>query len=106
MKACIYILECSNGQYYTGSTTDLEARLLQHWCGEGANFTRQHPPVKLVYFQEFDSIEDAFRREKQLQGWSRKKKEALINGNANELHKLSECRNATHFKNFKPHPER
>jgi putative endonuclease len=99
MKGYMYILLCSNGQYYTGSTNDLERRMVQHNNGEGANFTRKHLPVKLVYFEEFDRIDDAFYREKQVQGWSRKKKEALINGEFNKLHSLSECTNETHFRN-------
>jgi len=99
MKGYMYILLCSNGLYYTGSTIDLDKRLAEHQNGEGANFTRKHLPVKLVYYEEFDRIDDAFYREKQVQGWSRKKKEALINGEFNKLHKLSECTNKTHFRN-------
>ena len=52
MKGYMYILKCANGQYYTGSTKNLERRLAQHQAGEGANFTRKHLPVKLVYFEE------------------------------------------------------
>ena len=85
----MYILLCSNGQYYTGSTNNLERRLTEHQNGEGANFTRKHLPVELVYFEEFQRIDKAFYREKQIQGWSRKKKEALINGQTNELPKLA-----------------
>ena len=97
MKACMYILECSNGQYYTGSTKDLGKRLLQHQASEGANFTKKHLPIKLVYYEEFQCIDEAFYREKQVQGWSRKKKEALIQNQTDKLHKLSECKNETHF---------
>lgn len=97
MKPCMYILLCSNGKYYTGSTNDLERRLAEHLNGEGANFTRKHLPVKLVYYEEFDRIDDAFFREKQIQGWSHAKKEALINGNTNKLHELACCRNGSHF---------
>lgn len=99
MKGYMYILLCADDSYYTGSTTDLERRLQQHQNGEGANFTRKHLPVKLVYYEEFDRIQDAFLREKQVQGWSRKKKEALINGELNKLHELSECKNESHYKN-------
>ena len=88
-SAYTYILECSNGAYYTGSTTDLEKRLLEHNAGEGANFTKKHLPVKLVYFEECESIKEAFLREKQIQGWSRKKKEALINNMHEKLPELS-----------------
>ena len=92
MKGWMYILLCANGQYYTGSTNDLERKLAQHQMGEGANFTRKHLPVKLVYFEEFQLVSDAFYREKQVQGWSRAKKEALINGDQNKLHELAKCR--------------
>ena len=100
MKAYMYILLCSNGKYYTGSTTDLERRLLEHQEGRGANFTRKHLPVKLIYLEEFLRIEEAFRREKQIQSWSRKKKEALIKGDFENLSKAAECMNETHYKNF------
>ena len=92
MKGWMYILLCANGQYYTGSTNDLERRLVQHQMGEGANFTRKHLPVKLVYFEEFQLVSDAFYKEKQVQGWSRAKKKALINGDRNKLHELAKCR--------------
>lgn len=94
MKGYVYILKCANDSYYTGSTTNLEKRLWQHKNGEGAKFTKAHLPVELVYTEEFSRIEDAFHREKQIQGWSRKKKEALIAGDFNALHKLAECQHA------------
>jgi putative endonuclease len=85
----MYILECADGSYYTGSTGNLEIRLAQHQAGKGANHTKKRLPVKLVYFEEFDRIDEAFYREKQVQGWSRRKKEALINGEFDKLPKLS-----------------
>lgn len=81
----MYILKCSNNTNYTGSTKDLERRLEQHQTGQGANYTKKHLPVELVYFEKFDRIDFAFYREKQVQNWSKKKKEALISGNLNEL---------------------
>jgi putative endonuclease len=95
----MYIFHCSDDSYYTGSTIDLEKRIQQHQHGEGANFTRKHLPIELVYFEEYDRIDEAFHREKQVQGWSRKKKEALINGNPEKLHDLSACKNESHYKN-------
>jgi putative endonuclease len=97
MKGYMYILLCANGNYYTGSTVDLDRRLQQHQNGEGANFTKKHLPVKLMYYEEFERIDEAFYREKQVQGWSRAKKEALINGDKNKLHELAECKNSTRF---------
>jgi putative endonuclease len=89
MEAFMYILRCGNGLYYVGSTTNLEKRLEQHHLGEGANFTRKHLPVTLVYFENFDRIDEAFEREKQAQKWSRAKKEALINRDIKALKELS-----------------
>ena len=85
----VYILECSDGSYYTGSTTDLERRLEQHQVGEGAKYTRSRRPVRLIYSKEYDRIDVAFYREKQIQGWGRKKKQALIEGRLEELPELS-----------------
>ena len=79
MKGYMYILKCADDSYYTGSTNNLENRIMQHQNGEGANHTKKRLPVSLVYYEEFDRIDDAFYREKQVQGWSRAKKEALIN---------------------------
>lgn len=78
--AWIYILKCVDDTYYTGSTKDLERRIEQHQSGMGANYTQKRLPVILVYFEEYKWIDDAFHREKQIQNWSRKKKEALIKG--------------------------
>lgn len=81
----MYILKCSDNSYYTGSTIDLEKRLLQHQNGEGANYTSKRLPVELIYYEEYSRIDKAFYREKQIQGWSKKKKEALINGQCEDL---------------------
>mgnify|MGYP000982288174 CR=1 FL=1 len=89
MKGWMYILECADGSYYTGSTNNIELRIAQHNAGEGANHTKKRLPVKLVYFEEFQRIDEAFYREKQVQGWSRKKKEALINSQHELLPELS-----------------
>ena len=91
----MYILLCNDGSYYTGSTNNLELRLKQHFAGEGANHTKKHPPVELLYYEEFDRIDEAFNREKQVQGWSKKKKEALINREYGKLPELS--RNYTQY---------
>ncbi len=85
----MYILRCANGEYYTGSTRDLQKRMDEHLRGEGSNFTWKQMPVELIYSEEFNHIEDAFTREKQIQKWSRKKKEALIKGDIELLKELS-----------------
>jgi len=99
MKGFLYILKCCDGTFYTGSTVDLQRRLAQHQNGEGANYTSKRLPVELVFCQEFERIDEAFAKEKQVQGWSHAKKEALINGDTNQLKKLSECQNESHCKN-------
>lgn len=85
----MYILECSDCSFYTGSTQNIEARLEQHQQGQGSNFTSKNLPVKLVYFEEYERIDEAFSREKQIQGWSRAKKLALIQGAFDQLIELS-----------------
>ena len=85
----MYILQCSNGQYYVGSTLDIDKRLAEHQNGEGALFTKKHLPVELVYYEAFQKIEEAFQREHQVKGWNRKKKEALINNQSDKLPELS-----------------
>lgn len=87
----MYILLCSDGSYYTGSTIDLERRLEQHQNGEGANHTKKRLPVTLLYYEEYSRIDEAFYREKQVQGWSRKKKEALIEGKVELLPVLAKA---------------
>jgi predicted GIY-YIG superfamily endonuclease/mevalonate kinase len=98
-KGFVYILECCDGSYYTGSTIDLELKLEQHQNGLGANYTKKRLPVKLVYSEAFTHIDEAFLREKQIKGWSRKKKEALINKTFEKLPGLSECKNESHHRN-------
>lgn len=89
LKGWMYILECSDGSYYVGSTNNIQLRIEQHQNGEGANHTKKRLPVTLVYLEEFERIDEAFYREKQVQGWNRKKKEALINNQHNQLPNLS-----------------
>ena len=60
MKGYVYILECSNGMFYTGSTIDLARRFKEHQEGLGANFTKKYLPIKLVYVEIFDRIDTAF----------------------------------------------
>ena len=95
MLGFVYILECADGSFYTGSTIDLELRLKQHESGNGANHTKKRLPVKLVYYEVYHRIDEAFYREKQIQGWSRKKKIALIEEKAHLLPLLS--RNYTEY---------
>ena len=88
-RPVVYILSCDNGQYYVGSTTNLELRLQEHNSGEGGFFTKAHHPVKLVYTEEYDTIHEARLRERQLHKWSHAKKEALVKGDIALLKALS-----------------
>ena len=95
----MYILECSDGSYYTCSTWNLEKRLAEHNSGIGANYTAKKLPVRLVFCEEFSRIDDAFYREKQVQGWSRAKKKALIEANWLKVQELAKCMNKSHYRN-------
>ena len=102
----MYILKCADDSYYTGSTIDLKRRLRQHQNGQGANHTKKRLPVQLVYSEEYQRIDHAFYREKQVQGWSRKKKEALIFKNHQDLPELSIAyRDRVDFENPQSTPE-
>ena len=89
MKGYMYILECADGTYYTGSTNNLEKRLWEHNNFMGANYTKKKHPSRLVYFEEYQRIDAAFYREKQVQGWSHAKKKALIDGEHGKLPELA-----------------
>jgi predicted GIY-YIG superfamily endonuclease len=98
VKAWVYILKCADGSYYTGKTQNLECRIAQHQQGVIKGYTSARRTVKLVFVQEFPSIMDAIRAERQIKGWSRVKKEALIRGDFDHLHVLAECKNRTHCR--------
>ena len=104
MKAWLYILRCADGSYYTGSTNNLPLRLAEHQAGEGSAYTRCRLPVELVYLQQFPSEHEAFLRERQVKGWSRAKKEALIRGDFEALIKLSKARSLSHSVGSHPEP--
>jgi predicted GIY-YIG superfamily endonuclease len=87
--AWMYILECADGSYYVGSTKDLDHRMAQHHSGLGSRYTAGRLPVKLVYAEAYDQIVDAYAREKQVQNWSRAKREALIHGDYEKLPSLA-----------------
>jgi len=89
----VYILQCKDGSYYTGVTNDIDRRLWEHQ--EGINnecYTYRRRPVKLVYVENFNDVNQAIAFEKQIKGWSRKKKEAIINNEWGKLPELSKNR--------------
>ena len=73
----LYILKCADKLYYTGITNNLERRIRQH-RNSHANFTKTRLPIKLVYFEKLNSKKEAIKREKEIKGWSRIKKEKLF----------------------------
>ena len=89
--AWTYILECADGSFYVGSTVALERRVVEHNLGLGSAYTRRRSrrPVRLVWSAQFARVEDAFRFEKQVQGWGRAKRIALIEGHYDALPDLS-----------------
>ncbi|WP_248581374.1 GIY-YIG nuclease family protein [Nocardioides sp. InS609-2] len=88
-----YILECSDGSYYVGSTVDLERRVSQHNSPlEGAAYTRRRRPVRLVWHADFVDVAEAYAFEKRVQGWGRGKRQALIRGDLDEVVALAKRR--------------
>ena len=79
-KAFVYMLECGDGSFYTGWTTDIEDRVRTHNSGQGAKYTRSRLPVKLVYFEEAKDRSAALKREAAIKRLTREKKELLIAG--------------------------
>jgi putative endonuclease len=91
-----YVLRCADGSTYVGSTWDLEGRVWEHnHDPAGARYTRRRRPVTLAWAEWFDSIADAYAFEKQVQGWSRAKREALIRGDFEHLPGLARRRTST-----------
>jgi predicted GIY-YIG superfamily endonuclease len=89
MKAWVYILECSDGSYYVGCTTNLSQRIQQHERGFFSGYTSKRQPLALKWSGETNDINNAIAAERQIKGWSRAKKEALIRGDWKTLHELS-----------------
>jgi predicted GIY-YIG superfamily endonuclease len=90
MSYVVYILECSDGSYYTGSAADLSKRLWEHETGASpSSYTFSRRPVKLAWVsEEVARYADALRFERQVKGWSRAKKEALIRGSYQAVHEV------------------
>ncbi|CAD0001966.1 GIY-YIG nuclease family protein [Flavobacterium salmonis] len=96
----VYILKCSDNSYYTGMTNNIERRLNEHILGLNEEcYTLAKRSLELVFCTEFNEVNHAISFEKQIKGWSRKKKEAIISDKWEDLKKLSECLNETTHKN-------
>ena len=90
MSADLYILRCGDGSYYVGTTVGrLEKRVAEHQAGTFGGYTARRRPVELVFHQHFERLDDAASAERQVKGWRREKKEALIRGDFAALPSLA-----------------
>jgi putative endonuclease len=93
-----YILECADQSFYTGVSNNVSKRVVQHnTCEDEKKYVHDRRPVTLVYIETHRYILNAIAREKQIKGWSRSKKIALINSDFNQLKKLASCQNNSHY---------
>ena len=90
----VYLLECADGSYYTGHTDNLEKRMGQYYTGECDGYVAAHLPVKLIWSQECATRYEALSAEQQIKGWSRKKKEAMMRGDWNQVSQLAKSKTA------------
>ncbi|SDC56456.1 GIY-YIG nuclease family protein [Pedobacter soli] len=98
----VYILKCADSSYYTGVTNDIDRRIYEHENAVNPTcYTAGRRPLVLVFCEHFEDVNEAIEFEKQVKGWSRKKKEAIINDNWDKLRPLSVCNNITSHKNYK-----
>ena len=97
----MYILECSDDTFYVGVTNNVGRRFIEHITGfHDKSYTFSRRPLKLVYCKQFDSPMKAIKYEKQIKGWTKAKKMALINNDLNLLHELAKCKNETSHERF------
>jgi putative endonuclease len=102
MSLSVYILLCSDNSYYVGVTNDVDVRVYKHNLGlDPGAYTFSRRPVSLLWANSFQRKLEAIEWEKRIKGWSRAKKEALIQGKFDLLPELSECKNDSHFRNHK-----
>nr|MBB6151319.1 putative endonuclease [Mucilaginibacter sp. SP1R1] len=88
----VYILGCSDGSYYTGITNNIERRLIEHQSGENPkSYTYKRRPIQLLFNEVFNDVNQAIAFEKQVKGWRREKKEAIISGSWDLLPELAKA---------------
>jgi putative endonuclease len=103
----VYILECADNSFYVGVTNDVGRRFIEHTTGiHDRAYTYERRPLKMVYCKQFKRPIEAINYEKQVKGWTRAKKIALINNDLDKLHELAECKNESHSRNFEGQSER
>ena len=96
MAFWVYILRCADNSYYTGHTDNLDRRIQEHQSGSIPGcYTHKRRPLQLVFSQDFPTREEALASEQQIKGWSRKKKEAMMNGDWVEVSRLSRANSKT-----------
>ena len=91
-KSWTYMLRCADDTYYTGCTTDLDQRIYEHQTGKYDGYTKRRRPVKLVWSEEFQTIDEAIEAERQIKKWSQAKKRALIAGDFDIIKELAQSR--------------
>jgi putative endonuclease len=94
MSFWVYMLKCADNSYYVGHTDNLDARMSQHSSGQIAGYTASRLPVTLVFSQDHATRDEALAAEQQIKGWGRKKKEAMMRGDWNEVSRLARNRTA------------
>ena len=87
-----YMLQCADGHFYVGHSDNLEARVAAHQSGASGGYTYSRRPVVLVWSETFGTSEEALAAERQIKGWSRAKKRALIDGDWDLISELARCR--------------
>jgi predicted GIY-YIG superfamily endonuclease len=97
-----YLLRCRDGSYYAGHTDNLDARLIAHQAGVLRGYTHSRRPVSLVWLDQFETRDDAFRCERQIKSWSRAKKRALIDADWDRLKALAALRSDDRNESLEP----
>ncbi len=95
MSFYVYMLRCADGSIYTGHTDNLEVRLAAHRMRVFSGYTASRLPVRLIFQEQFATRDEAFARERQIKGWSRRKKLALASGDWAAMQRLSAARGST-----------
>jgi predicted GIY-YIG superfamily endonuclease len=93
MAFFVYILQCSDNSYYIGHTDNIDLRISEHKLGRGSAYTTTRLPVEVMFVQDFCSRDEALIAERQIKGWNRKKKKALIDGDWETIKWLSNKKN-------------
>jgi putative endonuclease len=93
MSFWVYIVRCADNSYYTGHTDNLEKRLAAHKSGEIEGYTATRLPIRVLFSEEFSTRQEALERERQIKGWTREKKAALVRGEWKEVSRLARSKN-------------